>query len=247
MDEFDISVIVTAHTETVLAGPTIHSAENAINQVESAGYKVERLIGLDAPSSDCRTYFSQPKFEYWNRIEMAFMDQGKIRNHMSYIAKGKWVAFLDADDLYSENWLLYAALCLKNAENKNDKIIVHPELNWIFDQSAGIVIKMDQKDELFDPYLFYFANYYDALCMAPKSAYVAIPYVERDIENGFALEDWQWNIETIEAGWKHVIAKDTIIFKRRRELSQNINASKRSAVIRNIEPMAIDNINNLGR
>lgn len=242
MTEFDITVAITAHSETVIAGPSMRSAEAAIRPVESQGFSVERLIGLDAPSKDCREYFSQPAFNDWKKIELDFLDQGYVRNHLVNNSNGRWVAFLDADDLFSENWLLNAAKCLKEAEQKKDSIIVHPELNWIFDQTSAILVKVAQDDDIFDPYYFYFANYYDALCVAPRRAYLEVPYVKRDIENGFALEDWQWNIETIAAGWQHVIAKDTIIFKRRRELSQNIIASRTTAVIRNVEPMAIDKI-----
>ena len=67
-----------------------------------------------------------------------------------------------------------------------------------------------------------------------------IPYAPRDIGQGFAFEDWQWNCETMTSGYVHRIAGDTIIFKRRRELSQTTQASGRRALIRDVEFQKID-------
>ncbi len=46
MPNVDISVIVTAHNETVVAGPTVLSAEAACRAAEAGGFSVERLIVL---------------------------------------------------------------------------------------------------------------------------------------------------------------------------------------------------------
>lgn len=240
----DITAILTAHSETVLAGPSMQSADAAIAAAEAAGFTVERLIGLDNATDACRAFFEQDAFAAWRRVEMAFKDQGKARNALAREAAGRWIAFLDADDLWSENWLAEAARHL--AEAGEAKVIVHPELNWIFEKQASILAKTPQDDPLMLPHYLYFANYYDALAMAPRAAHVDHPYADRDLGAGFALEDLQWNIETMAAGWRHVVATDTIIFKRRREMSQNIRASQRAAVIRDLEVMRIDRVAALG-
>ena len=124
----------------------------------------------------------------------------------------------------------------------NEKTIVHPEVNWIFDAHGAVIVKPAQNDPLFTPYYFYMGNYYDALCLAPRTAWIEHPYADREISRGFAYEDWQWNIETMEAGWIHVVAKDTLIFKRRRDSSQTTESYKSKASIRNIDEIAIDRI-----
>lgn len=243
----DISAIVTAHSETVLSGPTMRSADAAIRRAETAGYRVERLIGLDAPSEGCRAYFESPRFDDWRRLTLDCRDQGKARNALAAEASGRWLAFLDADDLWSENWLTEAAAALAAAEAKGERAIAHPELNWIFDRHANVLVKVDQDDPLFQPYAFCFRNYYDALAMAPKAAHLEHPYADRDIARGFAFEDMQWNVETMAGGWRHRVVRDTIIFKRRREASQTIQASQRGVVIRDLDAMRVDRIADLGR
>ena len=247
MTAIDITVAVTAHSETLIAGPTMRSAEAAINVAEAAGFRVERLIGLDAPSADCRAFFTQPAFAPWNIAELKVRDLGLARNELVEIAAGRWIAFLDADDLFSENWLVGAAQRLAQAERAGDKVVVHPELNWFFDAAQLAYIKIAQDDPLFIPYYFYFGNYYDSLCMAQRATIREAPYGPRDVKNGFGYEDWQWNIETMAAGWRHVIAKDTIVFKRRRDTSLVVELDQLGSLIRPLEPMAIDRIKDLGR
>jgi hypothetical protein len=126
-------------------------------------------------------------------------------------------------------------------------VIVHPELNWLFDGTSAIVVKVPQDDPIFRPSFFYFANYWDSLCLAPRDAHLEIPYVPRDIPAGLSYQDWQFSIETAGAGWRHVIAPDTIVFKRRRDASLVTESRDRRSIVRAVEPMAIDRVSELGR
>ncbi len=241
----DIVVAITAHNETLMAGPTLRSAEAAILAAEKAGWTVQRVFAFDNVTDECRAYFCRPEYAHWQVQEYSFKDQGKVRNAVAQNVAGRWLAFLDADDLFSENWLAKAAALCAAAETDRRRVIVHPELNWIFDRINNIVVKPDPASVIFSPYFYYFSNYYDALCFAPTEAYTEVPYSTRNIANGFAYEDWLWNIETMAAGWDHVIAMDTVIFKRRRAESQTMKAGQRRAVIARFEHLAIDRIRRL--
>jgi hypothetical protein len=72
-----------------------------------------------------------------------------------------------------------------------------------------------------------------------------VPYLRRDIAHGLAYQDFQFAIETMSRGWKHVIVKDTIIFKRRRDTSLVVESSARKAIIRSLPEMAIDRVRDL--
>ncbi len=246
MSDFDITLVLTAHSETVVAGPAVQSANAAVLAAEVGGYTVEKVIGLDAASDACRSFLTQPAFSEWKLIELDMGDVGHTRNAITEVASGRWIAFLDADDLFSENWLVAGAKRLAQAEADKERVIVHPEINWFFDGAASVLTKPEQDDFLVTPYYFYFGNFYDALCMAPVKAHLEIPCVHRDIPNGLSFQDWQWGIETAAGGWRHVIAKDTIIFKRRRDNSLVTESSGRRAIIRALEAMAIDRIGKFG-
>ncbi len=244
MSPIDLTVIATAHAETVVAGPTMRSAEAAIAEAKAAGFTVERLLVYDTPSDECRAYFSQ--FTDWKTFEFEFADQGKTRDAAILEATGHWVALLDGDDLFSENWLLGALKLLQEADAQNRRVIVHPELNWVFDAGEYVFIKTGQPHPLFCGYYFSQANYYDALCVAPRQAWLEHGYAHRAVKDGFAYEDWQWGLETMAGGWEHVTAPNTIIFKRRRDSSQTHESRSHTVTIREIDATAIDNVLTLG-
>jgi glycosyltransferase involved in cell wall biosynthesis len=222
------------------------SVEAAIRAAEQAGYKVERLIGLDNPTADTTEYFRRQAFSDWRIEEFAFGDPFRVRNALVRSGSGKWIAFVDADDLVSENWFLRGAQRLETAEKVGERVIVHPELNWIFEAHQNVFAKPDMDDDIFLPHYLYFANYYDMMAIAPRAAALEIPYGDRDLKNGFGFQDWQWNIETMGAGWRHAVLKDTVIFKRRRLNSVSEVNRDRRCLIRDVDPMAIDQVRLLG-
>uniref|UniRef100_UPI003567A8D6 glycosyltransferase family A protein n=1 Tax=Aquicoccus sp. TaxID=2055851 RepID=UPI003567A8D6 len=232
MADIDLTVVVTAHSETIVAGPTMQAAEASVRYAEAEGFAVERMIVLDFATEECTAFFMQPAFDHWTRVELEQQDLGRVRNEIVPRTSGRYIAFLDADDLFSENWLAEGIRCLDAAAARGERAIAHPELNWLFDGGNSVFAKPTQSDPLFSPHFFYLINYYDSLCMTPRQAHLDIPYVHRDIPNGLSFQDWQFSIETMAAGWEHIIAKDTIIFKRRRDFSLVTESRDRKAILR---------------
>lgn len=241
----DLSLIVTVHSESVVSGPTMRSADMAIRAATERGFSVQAIIALDAPTPRTSRYFHQTRFDGWERWTIDERDAGLARSQAAQTSSGRYIAFLDADDLFSENWLAEGIARLRKADSSAEKVIAHPELNVTFDAGKFVLRNIEQSHPLFSPHLFYVRNYYDTLCMAPREAHLEHPYARRDIPNGLSREDWQFGIQTMAAGWRHVIVPDTIIFKRRREFSLVQESSSRRSIVRALPEMAIDRINDL--
>jgi hypothetical protein len=243
----DITLIVTAHNEATVCGPTMRSAEATLAFARERGYDVETLIGLDSPTPATAAYFAPERWPGWEVTTVELRDVGRVRNHMARLASGRYVAFLDADDLLSENWLAEAAASLDRAAAEGRREIAHPELNVFFDGMRSVLVNIDQDSPLFTPYYLYVRNYYDTLAMAPREAHLELPYGDRDIPHGISREDFQFTIESMSAGWTHRVVPDTIIFKRRRENSLVMESNGRRTITRRLPQMAADRIRGLGR
>ncbi|MCL2542709.1 MAG: glycosyltransferase family 2 protein [Nocardioidaceae bacterium] len=243
----DLTVVVTAHDETVVCGPTMLAADAAVAAARERGYTVEAIIALDNATEATSRYFGQDRFAHWDRRVYAEGDLGRVRNRILPETEGRFIAFLDADDMFSENWLAEGIARLDAAERAGERAIAHPELNVFFDGQSSVLVNIDQTSPLFSPYYLYFRNYYDSLCMAPREAHLESPYVSRDIPNGLSFQDFQFSIETMSRGWEHVVVRDTIIFKRRRDFSLVTESSSRKSIVRALPEMAIDRVRDLGR
>ena len=227
--EVDISLVLVAHHEGILAGISLRSLLEASDLANRDGIKTEVLVVLDRPNAATRAVFEDAPLHGWRVEETDYGDQGRVRNFAVGLTSGSYIAFLDGDDLWSENWLVSAhALC----QQQPGRVIAHPEFDWFFQNNNNLLVHVDQTSEHFKPAFLRIANYWDALCLAPRSAYEDLPFRDRDIDGGFAFEDWQWNCETFESGFIHRVAERTIHFKRRRDGSQTLRASARKALMR---------------
>lgn len=241
----DLTLIVTAHDETLVCGPTMESADVAVAAAQAAGYTLETIIALDRATPETADYFQQPDFDHWERWVMDEGDLGRVRNALVPRASGRFIAFLDADDLFSENWLSDGLDLLTAGEARGERVIAHPEVNMVFDASKYLWQNVDQDSPLFTPHFLYVRNCFDSLCLSPREAHLAVPYVSRDVPNGLSYQDWQYAVETMSRGWRHRVVRDTIIFKRRRDFSLVVESVNRQSIIRSLPEMEIDRIRDL--
>lgn len=227
----DIAIVFTAHTETLAAGRTLRSLNAAIQNAEGAGISVERVIVLDKPTPEAISYFEVNAGEGWKRKEVSFADPGLTRNAGINMADAKYIAIADSDDLVSENWLVRSFETAEKEQANGQAVVVHPELLWRFDLEIGAKVNLPSDHPFQDSRSLLISNPYDAMCFAPRSLFIEKPFKPRLINEGYAFEDWCWIAETWIAGVQHKIAKDTIIFKRRRVGSINKDARGRGSLL----------------
>lgn len=225
----DVSAIVTGHAEGRLSVATLRSMSIAIEAARADGLKVQPIFVLDRADELTTNLFRNACDKSGLVIETDFGDQGAARNEAVKNSKGKKIAFLDGDDLWCRTWLRDAYRFIRE---QGDDVIAHPEFNYFFEDQATIFQHIDQDDNEFRLDILRLHNYWDALGMCDAKIHEKFPYTERDIANGWAYEDWQWNCETYAAGFRHKVVHDSVLFKRRQKQSQNIRAGANKSRIR---------------
>jgi hypothetical protein len=136
---------------------------------------------------------------------------GLSRNSGVAFSRGRFIAFSDADNLYSRNWLTDA---LERLIGGGHHEILHPAIILNFEAKNVIWRLMSSEDPSFDPRGMVEHNYWDAVCIAPREAFEQFPYAPSSAGPGFGPEDWHWNCETLAGGWQHNPVPRTAMFYR---------------------------------
>ncbi len=213
----DITAVITGHREALLAGPALRSFWVCVEHARAAGLSVETLGVLDAPDGLTRSLFEAQQEAGLVVLACHGRDPAVARNHAVAQASGTHLAFLDADDLWSRNWLVDAHHFVAASPRP---VVAHSEMNVVFGNYRCVWWHADSEAEGFDVDFQRLGNYWDAMCLARLDLFRAHPFRRNDIKAGYGHEDWYWNNETLAAGIAHRPVPGTVHFKRRRDNSQ---------------------------
>jgi glycosyltransferase involved in cell wall biosynthesis len=210
----DVSVILNAHREGVLAQATCTSLERAKDYAEALGLSVEVITVLDRPDRLTTEFFENRIPRSWTMIETQHGDLGFARNEGVRVARGRYVAFLDADDLFTEKWIAKAC---STAEKESRNTVWHSHYNVYFGGTTPRVFEhIDMDDVKIDISKLMCANFWTALSFAPRRAYEQVPYGQTRLDLRIGYEDWSWNQAVAAEGYIHKVVKDTVHFIRQK-------------------------------
>ena len=215
-DNWSMSLVLNSHREGLLIAAAFNSLEAAAIQLKQREIAVEVILCLDKPDALTLEAAEVLKQRCRFPVSLLILDFGDLshsRNHAVKSARHPWIAFLDADDLWSINWLEAAYLFLQNCKNPKNSIL-HPQLDLFFPEVY--IHLMPDQSQLDDPLGTLLAdNVWDSLSLAHRSVYLGHPFQPNLLSDGFGYEDWAWNHETVRAGFTHRVVKQTCHFKRR--------------------------------
>ncbi|MBX9933756.1 MAG: glycosyltransferase family 2 protein [Methylobacterium sp.] len=228
----DISFIVNLHAEGRICLPTLDTALTAVKYANKHGVVSELILVLDNP--DNGTLRLVKNLDFKCRIEITDVrDLGLARNFGVEAAGGKYIAFLDGDDLCCDDWLLKA---YEEAVNHDTDCIVHPKFNLFFgrDYDQYFWVHPDCRYDGVKLSRLLVENLWTSSVFAERKIFEKIPYWRNDLKNGIGYEDWVFNIETAVSNVRHIVAPDTIIFIRRNKTSSLLDNSNSVGVVPDI-------------
>lgn len=213
--DFDISVIIPPHHIGRLAHPTMRSLFRAIEYASLRGITSEIVIVMDKPDEKTRKYFSRYENSELLLETVDFGDLGLTRNFGVKLSSGKYITFLDDDNLYCQNWIYKAVRYL---EESNNDVIVHPEYHIAFGAENLIWRQISSNDSNeFNAANLIEYNSWDAVCATKKEILLKYPYQTTTAGEGFGFEDWHFNCETLAAGIEHHVIPGTVHFLRKKK------------------------------
>jgi glycosyltransferase involved in cell wall biosynthesis len=203
----DISVIVTAGNEGIIAHHSMRSLFKAVDYAQKFGITSEVLIILDAANSETEKYFSRYEdSEICKIFRVNFLDVWESKNFGVDNASGKYLTFLQAKDLFSENWL---ALGFQALESFSEKIIAHPMYEVDFDAAQGIVQSIDNDDLI--NFALLSGNVFPSVCIASKEIFLIHRFISA--RNKYFDPEWSFNCSAIK--YKRYSVEKTVVFIRR--------------------------------
>lgn len=202
-----ISCVINGHREGSLIYRSLKSARRTIDYTRACGLEVELIVVLDRPDEDTQQVVERELREDGNLHIVDFGDTAKSRNHGVGVARGRYIAFLDGDDLWCRSWLVDAFLL---CHNHSRETVIHPEFSVYFgNEHAHTLHHVDMESSGFETEYFLRQNYWTALAFSARQTYLETPYRPSALANGFGFEDWTWNYDLIQRGVIHKIAPAT--------------------------------------
>jgi glycosyltransferase involved in cell wall biosynthesis len=206
MHAFDITAVINGHNEGLLAPSSLRSMVSSAKTAGQNGITVEFLAILDKPDRLTLEVFEEfaqaiPQFRV---VTVELGDLGYARNTGAQMAGGEWTAFLDADDIWSDNWLTVA---YQAAEADKREVVWHPEVNVYFGVSPHIFVHADMDDPNFNLATLAYTNPWTSLSFVSTDFVRRVPYTGTHLREYIGYEDWSWNVDAIGQGAIHKTAR----------------------------------------
>lgn len=207
-----LSIIVTAHHEGLIAHKTMRSIERAVAKLEKAALSYEIIVSIDRGDETTVNYFKNYRGLPITIYQWDHGDLSGSRNSAIAKAHGRFVAFIDADDLMSENWLHDGLQLL--LQKTYGKYVAHSAYTIEFEGTDAIVQKTGCTNKDQDILLSVLSGRWNSVIIAPITPLKKFPYAPNS--PGYGYEDWYLSCCLIDNDVKNVLVPETAIFVRRK-------------------------------
>jgi glycosyltransferase involved in cell wall biosynthesis len=235
----DVSINLTAHREGILFYKTLRSTYADITYAQEHGLNIELNITLDNSDAETKNIADMFVKEHSKiRItvsEVSFGDVSLCRNFLIDASKGKYIAFFDADDFFTENFI-YQAFVL--AEKNDQPACYSAKYILNFGGIHCLFPVLDTASDEISKQYFFETNYFVSQNFVHRDIYNKIRY--SPLTKGYGFEDWHFNCEVIAAGYEFLTVPETMFCYRRKTtnslLADHLNSNSLMRATKLFEP-----------
>jgi glycosyltransferase involved in cell wall biosynthesis len=216
------SIIVTAHNEGIMLEHCIRMIYRNTREIKDAySFSFEILIALDNPNYETNKVaeFLQGINENIQIFRFNHGDVGLVRSKMIDHCNFNNVFFVDADDLWSKNWL-QKVLSKRNIPLKK---IYHPELTYFKMEHEIKVLKNFKSNKLSSKkWSLLFENLWSSSFAINKDTFLISRFKSGGLNSEskiHAFEDWTFFRDSCYSGIQHQIISGTFHLHRQKEMS----------------------------
>ncbi|MGV3552754.1 glycosyltransferase [Rhizobium sp.] len=232
-DGRSISIVITVHNEGTLLAKCVESCRRALRAAREYYSSAEIILVCDKPNKKSKDLAELLE----TRMKVAqvhitdFGDPGMARNAGVGFASGTYVTFVDADDLINRE---YIRLLLLRAY-KGSESFLRPSIVLTFGDEKSFLLQFDSND-IANKEIMLYSNPWAMPVFGRRDAFIAQPFEGDDKLNGYSHEDWEWNLNVLNAGGVFEAVEGVIYFARRRRAgSRTAEARAFQYVIRPVE------------
>lgn len=205
-----ISVILPCHSETKWL---VRAARSVFMQISPPPY--ELIIVIDKAASDTTAAVVELLAEApaGVRVQPITVDAGDLgtsRNFGVAAARGRFVSFLDSDDLIGCTFLRDMFEAARRYDH--DNFVLHPRFSCMFGASNFWHYHVGSDEPSFSAKDMVQYNPWSALAFAPRELLLKTPYFKAGDIWGY--EDWVWNTTTYGNGAIHQCVDGAVQFIR---------------------------------
>lgn len=212
-ETIELSIIITAHDEGILAHKTMLSVFRAL---ENAEVEYEIIVHIDRGTPETIAYFQRyANDKHFQIVQNNFGDLGESRNAAVKLAHGKYVLFRDADDLVSSNYIVEVLKILR--EHKDDNVVVGFQYCLSFWDCEGRFLLQKLPDSTTreeNAKLLFGVNPWGSSLAGARKIFLNYHYIAT--RDGFGHEDYAFNINLMAKGIIYRSAPGTVLFYRRK-------------------------------
>ncbi|WP_370512290.1 glycosyltransferase [Skermania sp. ID1734] len=210
-----VTINITAHREGYLLHKSLRAVESGANLARCKGVKGLQLnIHLDDSDELTRTVAmnfvrNHPEFHIF---ENCFKSPAVSRNFLIEMSDGKYIQFVDGDDLFTANFFYAAYECAERHE-----IPAVFSANYVIDFNRNVrheIVKIcTTTDEPLRRMNLVAENPYVSQNLVHGAIYREIHYDRTT--HGYGFEDWHWNTKVLAAGYEFIVVPETAFYYRR--------------------------------